>query len=121
MGSPEIQVQVGQYWRHPRGACSWQITKVENSQCWAIEEGQPLSSAELWGDLAKDGTPDGWGAYEYIGMSMLPDKHPIPPYKPEGRTKEADPDVEATVAFFYRVVPGNCACNIPRSQCDYHG
>jgi len=109
------KVEVGQVWECKDPIESVTITRIDENNMSYCKENS--GAEDLFGRLNAyghglwdDTTSWGW----QLKKTVI---HPAIPIPKQAETKERPNEL---YMMFARVHPGNCACNIPREQCDYH-
>lgn len=81
--------------------------------------GVPPKGLVAFGYVRDDGMPNsGWHRWFYL--KEYPDWHALSHHLTVTKPREKQ-GAQSELDFFRTpTTPGNCVCNIPRSQCDYH-
>ncbi len=110
-------VEVDQVWRNGTTGQRWYITSIRDGSAY----GNPADSFDTdlhFGVLGGDQRPYNWNK-EWYCESVKGQTVPKAVIKAAPIPAPKD-DRQAELEFFRATQPGQCACGIPRQQCDYH-
>jgi hypothetical protein len=102
-------VKVGQVWKSDGRTDTYKITRIDGLQSYVIRADLKGVQREfIFGELKSDGTTDGWDPRWY------------PEEIAEVAKVSKSSGYQDDLDFFKATAPGNCVCNVTRSECTFH-
>lgn len=111
------KVEAGQVWCNRQSGATWVFDEIRDGNAY----GHPIGSADWgihFGGLNLDQRPDDWNVEWYCQSVKVKGEAKVKSPVPVKVVPKDERQVE--LEFFKATQPGQCACGIPRQQCDYH-
>jgi hypothetical protein len=108
------KVMIGQVYKRANSARSFTISRVDYNDCFAYYIDVECGSECGFGELTKDGYPRNWGAWELVKTETLQETTTTI------TSLSSNDNVNELLSFFAQTHPGECACGMPKEQCEYH-
>lgn len=106
----KVKIEVGQIWKSPTTDSEYTISRLDDQHAYYYS--RLFQKDNFFGYIDSDG----YGLWDGGWLLIFqPAKSPIPETK-----KVSEVGFKETLDFFRSTGPGNCACGIPKHQCDYH-